>query len=502
MNKIGLIALLLLCLAVSAIAGWEKIYGGSESDVGYSVAQTSDGGYIVVGYTYSFGTGMIDVYLIKTDLLGDTLWTRTYGGSSSVWGYSVAQTSDGGFIIAGRSWSAGSRAYLIKTDSSGDSLWAYTYTRGIYDVFSSVEQTTDGGYIMAGFTSLTGGGYNYAYLVRTDTLGDTLWTRAYRGIYGAYASSVKQTSDGGFIIAGATLESGDHFDVYLVKTDDDGDTIWTRTYDKSEDDEGYCVQQTSDEGYIIVGTGGAYGANDVYLIKTDSSGDTLWTQTYDANDYDVGHSVEQTTDGGYIIAGYTNTYGVGSHSDDVYIIKTDSTGDTLWTRTYGGSEDDWGHSVAQTTDGGYIVAGWTESFGAGGNDVYLIKTDSLGYTGIEENNNATRPEEIAITAYPNPFNSAVKISICQAGTPDLPIGQASAPEIEIFDINGRQIAEIPVGNSVGDGSPVPSSSGRGDLAPTNETVIWSPDESVGSGIFFIRVDSSKKSITKRVVYLK
>ena len=312
---------------------FQKTYGGTSYDYGESVQQTTDGGYIIAGWTYSYGAGSYDVYIIKIDAQGDTLWTRTYGGTDYDYGYSVQQTTDGGYIIAG--WTAsygagGYDVYLIKTDAQGDTLWTRTYGGTDYDYSYSVQQTTDGGYIIAGFT-------------------------------GSYGANPDSTSD-----------------IWLIKTDSLGDTLWTKTYGGTSDDHGLSVQQTTDGGYIIAGVTNSYGAGgyDVYLIKTDAQGDTLWTRTYGGTDYDCGSSVQQTTDGGYIIAGVTNSYGAGGY--DVYLIKTDAQGDTLWTRTYGGTDYDCGSSVQQTTDGGYIIAGVTNSYGAGGYDVYLIKTDENG----------------------------------------------------------------------------------------------------------------------------
>jgi hypothetical protein len=300
-----------------------------------SVQQTTDGGYIVAGDTRSFGAGGYDVYLIKTDSTGDTLWSRTYGGSYNDYGFSV-------------------------------------------------QQTTDGGYIVAGITSSFGAGGYDVYLIKTDSLGDTLWTRTYGGSSNDDGSSVQQTTDGGYIVGGRTLSFGaGNFDVYLIKTDSIGDTLWTRTYGGSQHDDEWSVQQTTDGGYIVAGFTYSFGAGqgDVYLVKTDSLGDTLWTRTYGGNQNDDmwSVSVRQTTDGGYIVVGVT-----GSVNVDVYLIKTDSLGDTLWSRTYGGPYyyDDWGVAVQQTTDGGYIVAGYTESFGAGDFDVMLTKLDSLGNTCI------------------------------------------------------------------------------------------------------------------------
>ena len=367
---------------------WSRTYGGNTFDLGYSVRQTADGGYIVAGCTGSFGVGDEDVYLIKTNSTGDTLWSRTYGGSGMDWAYSVRRTSDGGYIVAGSTHSFGageSDVYLIKTHANGGTYWSRTYGGSDYDRGYSVQQTTDGGYIVAGETHSFGAGYADVYLIKTDSLGDTLWSRTYGGSDYEYAYSVQQTTDGGYVVAGYADTSGaGYYDLYLIKTNSIGDTLWTRTYGGSEADYGSSVQQATDGGYIVVGWTDSFGAgeSDVYLIKTDSIGDTLWTRTYGGSDADYGYSVQQTTDGGYIVAGETHSF--GASYADVYLVKTNSLGNTLWTRTYGGSSHDQGHSVHQTTDGGYIVAGWTDSFGAGITDFMLTKLDSLGNACVGE----------------------------------------------------------------------------------------------------------------------
>jgi hypothetical protein len=168
---------------------------------------------------------------------------------------------------------------------------------------------------------------------------------------------------------------------------------------------------TLDGGFIITGITNSVGAGgyDVYLVKTDSLGDTLWSRTYGGTGDDEGMSVKQTLDGGYIIVGWTNSFGAGDY--DIYLIRTDSLGDTLWTRTYGGVFNDGGYSVQQTTDGGYIIAGYTNSFGAGGFDVYLIKTDANGYVTVEENKNSIDKLKTRINAIPNPFTSFTRIPV-------------------------------------------------------------------------------------------
>jgi hypothetical protein len=385
MKKPIVLTLLLGLFCVSTVFAdpgdtlWTRTYGGSSEDYGWDVQQTTDGGFIVAGRTGSFGAGASDVWLLKTDADGDTLWARTYGGGAPDYGFSVQQTSDLGYIIAGYTLSFGvsGDVYLVKTDANGDALWTRTYGGGSSDEAHSVQQTTDGGYIVAGSTNSFGGGGDDVYLVKTDANGDTLWTRAYGGSGGDAAWSVQQTTDGGYIITGHTYPG-----IWLLKTDADGDTLWTRTYVSSDYDESFCVQQTTDGGYVI--TGRTYSPeryDDVWLLKTDADGDTLWTRTYGGNGGDEGWSVQQTTDGGYVVAGATISFGAGDY--DVWLLKADADGDTLWARTYGSGDMEWGYSVQQTTDGAYIVAGYVYSFSTYESDVWLVRVAGLSDVAIE-----------------------------------------------------------------------------------------------------------------------
>ena len=355
---------------------WTRTYGGSALEEGKSVQQTTDGGYIIAGYTGA-GPPWFDFYVVKTDADGDTLWSRAYGGSGSEVAFSIQQTTDGGYAIGGctNSFGAGNQdVYLVKTDSDGDTLWTRTFGGSAADYGRSVQQTQDGGYIVAGYTGSFGAGMNDVWLLKIDSSGDTLWTRTYGGTGIDQGYSVQQTADGGYTIAGYTESFGAGTqDVYLVKTDANGNTLWTQTYGGSSRDEGYSVQQTTDGGYIVAGNTISFGAGnqDVYLVKTDANGDTLWTRTHGGGLADYGYSVQQTSDGGYVIAGSTFSFGAGSH--DFYLVKTDANGDTLWTRAYGGSAIEYSYSVQQTTDGGYIITGLTESFGAGLYAVYLVR---------------------------------------------------------------------------------------------------------------------------------
>jgi hypothetical protein len=357
----------------AAADAWSRTFGGENLDFGYSVQQTSDGGYVIAGVTVSFGAGGYDVWLIKTDFDGNKVWDKTFGGTGWDEAYSVQQTSDGGYVIAGETESYGAGecdVWLIKTDATGRKVWDRTFGGAGRDVAHSAQQTSDGGYIIAGSTDSYGAGYLDVWLIKTNADGNRVWDRTFGGAGWDEAHSVKQTSDGGYIIAGETESYGAGWDdVWLIRTDASGSKVWDRTFGGERNDLGYSVQQTTDGGYIVVGETDSYGAGsgDVWLIKTDANGYKVWDRTFGGG---AGSAVQQARDGGYIIAGKCRT---GTVYTDAWLIKTDASGNKTWDRALGGTADDEATSVQQTLDGGYIITGWTFLVGAGANDVWLIK---------------------------------------------------------------------------------------------------------------------------------
>jgi hypothetical protein len=360
-------------------AGWFNTFGGSNLDDGRSVKQTSDGGYIIAGCTQSYGGGWTDVYLIRTNPGGDTLWTKTFGGSAEEWGEAVRPTSDSGYIVVGECMLGSNRQiWLIKTNSTGIRTWdKYFGYDDCQEDGNAVQQTSDGGYIIVGTTQEDG--HDQVFLIKTGADGGTAWYKL-KGYSDSNERgySVQQTTDGGYIITGTTNHFDDDGDVWLVKVGADGGTAWSQHFGDASSDYGNSVRQTTDGGYVIVGGTGPTDNQNIYLIKTDANGNQQWSRIYGGSAMEWGKTVEQTSDGGYMIAGTTASYGAGQA--DIYLIKTNATGDTLWTKTFGGSAYDWGNSVQQTSDGGYIITGATESYGVGSYDVYLIKTDANGNT--------------------------------------------------------------------------------------------------------------------------
>ena len=235
---------------------YERTFGGSEYDYGYDVEQTSDGGFIVTGWTMSYGAGFSDVYLVKTNGSGGATWQRTFGGTDNDFGNAVRQTSDGGYVIVGYRHEPAvveTDVYLVKTDDSGTLQWQRTFGGSGYDRGHSVQQTCDGGYIIVGETGSYGVGGDI-YLIKTNSLGEMLWQKTFGGSSGEVGNSVQESADGGFIFTGWTGSYGaGSYDVYLVKTDNSGTMLWSKTFGGVAEDRGYSVQETSDGGYVLTG---------------------------------------------------------------------------------------------------------------------------------------------------------------------------------------------------------------------------------------------------------
>jgi hypothetical protein len=357
--------------------------GGYGSDYGHSIIQTSDGGYAVAGRTHSFGYEREDdLYVVKLDGSGNIQWTRNIGGEDDDAGCSIIKTSDGGYAVAGwtKSFGAGEGdIYVVKLDGSGNIQWTRTIGGGDFEEGYSIIQTSDGGYAVAGYTKSFGAKYYDVYVVKLDGSGNIQWTRTIGGTDWDKGYSIIQTSDGGYAVAGFTSSFGaGKWDVYVVKLDGSGNIQWTRTIGGVDWDEGYSIIQTSDGGYAVAGKTKSFGAgnDDVYVVKLDGSGNIRWTRTIGGENNDEGHSIIQTSDGGYAVAGFTSSFGAGKW--DVYVVKLDGSGNIQWTRIIGGGV---GRSLIQTSDGGYAVAGTTSSFGGRGNDIYVVKLDENGNLG-------------------------------------------------------------------------------------------------------------------------
>lgn len=428
MKKIqSLIIILLISNFSFAQIAFQKTYGGALGDGANYMLQTSDNGYIIAGHTFSPSFGNSDGYLIKTDSIGNIIWRKIFGGSGYENAYSAVQISNG-FIILGSSNTPTFDAptYLLKYDFGGNLIWSKGYSQTIGGC-NSIRITSGGGFILAGgASSVVMPSASGVGLMKLDSNANVLWARSFGTSNinnSSGGSDVSQTFDSGYIISGYTnaFVSGNYaYDIYLIKTDSTGHAVWKKTYGGSIGDEvGNAVRQTSDSGYVITGSASSFTpdtSKEVYLVKTDNMGNLLWSKTYRVvTGGSIARSVQQTSDGGYIIGAYTLSIGAGLR--DFYLIKTDGLGNLQWSRTYGGANDDEGYSAQQTSDGGYVIGGYTTSFGLGPYDIYLIKTDSAGNSGCNEalvNSIVTTPA--TIVGNPVAGDTAITVQVSNPAT--------------------------------------------------------------------------------------
>jgi uncharacterized delta-60 repeat protein len=382
-----ILALMFLLVSTSFLslnAQWAITYGGSGNDEANFIQQTSDGGYIVVGETSSFGAGGGDIWVLKLSSMGEIAWQKTYEGTSEDHARSIQQTNDGGYIVVGRTYSFGAGMddiWILKLTSSGETEWQKTYGGAGSDSASSIQQTNDGGYVVAGSTLSFGAEGEDILILKLSSDGDIEWQKTYGGSKGDSASSIQQRDDGGYIVAGMIQFSSNDPVFWILELSSVGDIEWQKAYGRSEDEQANSFLQTSDGGYIVAGRTKPFGffVSDVWILKLSSDGDIEWQKTYGASGNDEAYSIQQTNDGGYIVAGLTDAFvSLGDEVSDVWILKLFSDGDIEWQKTYGGSGNDEAHSIQQTSDGGYIVAGYNMSWGAGSRDFWVLKLSSDG----------------------------------------------------------------------------------------------------------------------------
>ena len=324
---------------------------------------------------------------MKLDSSGNVQWTKTIGRSGHDDGAnSIIQSSDGGYVVAGWTLNLGYYDfYVVKLDSAGNVQWAKTIGGSYDDIANSIIQSSDGGYVVAGMYSF-GERHSNFYVVKLDSSGNIVWAKTIGGSGSDEAHSIIQSSDGGYVVAGGTSSFGaGGYDMYVVKLDSSGNVLWTKTIGGSDLDAAYSIIQSSDGGYVVAGWTWGFGAGygDMYVVKLDSSGNVQWAKTIGGSNSDAAYSIIQSSDGGYVVAGYTKSFGAGYR--DIYVVKLDSAGNVQWAKTIGGSSDDEASSIIQSSDGSYVVAGYTESFGAGDIDFYVVKMDANGNVCFSQN---------------------------------------------------------------------------------------------------------------------
>lgn len=367
---------------------WAKTYGGNEGDYMKSMQQTSDGGYIVVGETFSFGQKKGDMWILKLNSDGDIVWQKTYyAGTQNVNATAIQQTSDNGFIVSGCIEVVNRRedAWLLKLDSNGNIQWQKTHGGNYSDYINSIQQISDG-YIAVGDTDSFGAGNHDAWVLKLDSSGNIQWQKTYGSDGWDTAYSVDKTSDDGYILAGQTHSFGggypNTFNMWIIRLDSNGNVQWQNIYGSNWNSVN-TIQRAADNGFIVSGTKAAgIGQYDMVLIKLDSNGSIQWQKAYGGEYYEDSAYVQQTSDGGYILAGLSSSF--SSPYLSYLMIKLDLTGNIEWEKTYKTPYELIGDAmpmIFQTPDSGYILAGHTNSYGAGWIDLWLLKLDTTGNIG-------------------------------------------------------------------------------------------------------------------------
>jgi hypothetical protein len=457
---------------------WSRHYGGDDDDFAWSVIATTDGGYLLGGWTQSFGSGMDDVWLLKTNFQGDSLWNLSYGILTDDRAEAVIEVPDG-YLAAGFSngiVSGEKDMLLLKTDLDGNLLWHRTYGGASPDQARALAPVAGGGCVMAGNTASYGVAGSDLWMLKVDSEGDSIWSRTFGGEGTEWAYAVTPASDGGFVAAGITTSFGaGGNDMWLVKASANGDSLWSHTYGGNSQDEARAVIETSDGGFLIAGQTYSFGSflTDMWVVKTDANGDSLWSRTFGAIDEDEAWDVVETSDGGYLIAGMTESFGSGDK--DMWLVKMSLDGDSLWSQTYGGPAADGAYALVQDFYGDYILAGKSWSFSAGRNDMWLVCAEGPD-TGIKPSA-PNMPLNYALSVFPNPFNPHTLICFQMPVPGDL--------QIYLYDLQGKVIATL------SDGWQLPGS---------YQIPLDASDHS--SGIYFARFTAGGVQQTQKLVLMK
>jgi hypothetical protein len=487
---------------------WQKSLGGSAGETGGYVRQTEDGGYVIAGSSISNdgdvtgNHGSYDYWIVKLDSLGVFQWQSSLGGSGDEIAYSIEQTADKGYIVAGNtSYSndgdvTGNQGYqdfwIVKVDSSGVKEWQKTLGGTEYETAHSIIQSSDGGYIVTGESEsndgdVTGnhGGFDI-WIVKLNNLGVIQWQKSLGGTSYEYVNSIENTTDGGYIVGGCSFSndgdvSGNHggWDYWMVKIDSLGVMQWQKCLGGSGDDQMGLARQVSDGGFIMSGTStsndgnvtGNHGMSDFWVVKVDSIGDIQWQKSLGGSFTERAWSIQETSFGEYVVVGESGSADgdVTDHIDsyDYWIVNLNSFGAIQWKKSLGGTGSEWARSVTETTDGGFVLAGETQSndgevtFNHGSNDYWIVKL-YMGTVGIKE-----VMDEQSMTIYPNPFKSFVNIVLADKNYIKVELYNAFG---DLVFQNQKDLDQIQV-----------------DLS------------NYANGLYFVKIFYDEKVVTKRIV---
>ena len=487
------IGVFVLTCAIAAYAAapdslWMRAYGDSLNQECRCITQTSDGGYVLTGYTGISIPGIpiqTDVYVVRLDSDGDTLWTNHYGGLGNDVGYAIRQTSDGGFIVAGYYTYVDDPinrdVYLVRLDSLGTVQWEKRYGYAGSDEAADVQvHVGDGGFLVAGYTQTPGPFDADVYLLRTDSNGDTLMTRQYDFTINDRALSICETVNA-YVVCGY-VQPGSQYDVLLLKTDSHLDSIWTKTYGGPNNEVSYSLKLTPDLGFIVAGRRELpdLGVNNAWALRTDASGDTLWTVTMLDSVYNSFLSVDVTSDSGYVFAGMHRSVPLADR--DCYVVKLAESGAVEWKTDYGTSTEDVALSIEQVEGGDYILAGHTGLSGSGNTDALVVRTGGLSGVGARDPDIGDHGWVSALRVHPNPSAGSAAVTFNLAVEDFI--------SVAAYDVSGRQVANL----------------FTGELSAGRQALEWDGRDSGGlavpPGVYFLRVTGGGGGSAGKLVLLR
>jgi hypothetical protein len=439
------------------------------SGIGYSIQTTEDNGFIVSGVTSSYGAEHVDILLIKLDKDGNQEFLKLF--PQGEYGYTVKQTKDKGFILGGISWVSASRAtsVIIKTDSLAETSWTKVIETENSEWIHSVIQTSDNGFVLTGRTISTSGQLFGPWLRKMDENGNLLWAKEYFD-YATSVANVIESADSNYIIAG-----DDGGSLLLLKVNNSGDILWSKSYPNFRT--ARCFHLTEDGGYVISGSGSIYG-NVAYVVKTDSVGKLLWSKTFGENSTYKPKDIIQTKDKGYMVCGYKA--GENFWDSEAWLLKLDESGEQEWNKTYNQSGESLAWSVTQAIDGGYVFTGETYNPSNNGSMCWIVKTDSLGNADVATDIPlaSKNPSNFKLLQnYPNPFNPSTVIKYSLA--------EESKVVIKIYNILGSEVATLE--NRV--------------QSPGSYTTEFD-GTNLPSGIYFYSLEVGKYRETRKMVLLR
>jgi hypothetical protein len=480
----------LLALAAGAASAqvdtvWTRTYGGAYNDGFRSVIATSDGGYLAVGYTYSYGGDDANMFAVKIDAYGNAAWQTTYGGAGRDYAFAACEVA-GDFVIVGYTTSLGAGkedVYVVRIDADGDTVWTRTYGGSAPDEARAVCAAGDGDVVVAGRTESFGAGNGDVYVLRVDAAGDTVWTHTYGGAECDWGQSVCETYDGYYAVGGTTASNTANRDIVVLKIDPDGVAAWQKYFGLTgsvSPDWGMAVCASPDSGVTLAGYQAAEGVDpgDAVILGVSKAGTQVYYRKYGSAYYQYGCGICPTHDGGFVICGCNKN--PDTQKNDLLLLKRMAGSGWQWTKIVGGALSDWGSSVIQTQAGCFLVAGHTASFGSGGLDGWLVKLCDA--TASVDDRGERGGGTLDLVPDPNPFGCGTTIRFR--------IPTAGQVTLAIYDVSGRRVALLADGARAA-GEFASAWDGR-DLA----------GREVGPGIYLARVVAGGVCETQKLILLR